>query len=308
MYLTRIVATGLRNTPHQADLGRTSPLPPLPGAAGLGDALRLFAVALAPARWPELGTLGWVGPHTEPLTDDDTQQIDMLLGLVPDAVDRTVDGPDRTVSVDVSISPDPPLYGRLREHAVRDPRMVTALGQQAELRVKAGFLLTADRSGATPDLLGVRIGDVSFPLSGKDRPAWLMPLLADLAGRIWVLDLAEPIGDVLERMYTHAASHRAEERARWAAAAAALQRAPFGLPAPAWMRTRAGMRLAFGDDLVPLRHLGRAAVDAVRLVEAALVRAPDLLVVPEPLPEEVTTWLHGCTEGDDASLEQVLAP
>jgi len=308
MYITRIEASGVRHAPPLASLGRTDRLPALPAAAGIADAVRLATVALAPGRWEELDVLGWLGDDAEALTDDDSDAVDMLVGLEAAAVERTAIDAGRTLAVDLSLAPDPPLYGRLREHAIRDPRLVTALGQEAELHVKGGFLLTSDHTGASPDLLGARIGDVSFPIAGKDRPAWLAPLLGELSRRIWVLDPDEPLAAVVARLFEAATSHRPDARRGWALAKTALQAEPFGLPEPQWVHTGDMLELGFGDDLLAPRQLGRAAADALRLVEAALVRTPDVLVVPETLPAAKTAWLHGCTDGDEATLEQVLVP
>ena len=307
MFVTRIEADGLRHAPRLSGLDRTPSLPAPPAAVAVADALRLFTVAVDPSRATSLRPLGWVGASTEPLHDDDTQRVDMLLGLLPGAVRRSLEPDVRSVAVDVSMAPDPPLYGRLREHAVRDPRLVTALGQEAELHVKAGWLLTSDRASASPDLLGARMGDVSFPLAGKERPAWLLPLLVDLVARIAVVDPDEPLGAVTDRLFAAAISHRSEPRRAWARAAAALSAPPFDLPTPEWVTVDDGLTLAFGEHLLAPRQLGRRAAEAVRLVEATIVRAPDVLVVPMELPDDVVAWLHAHTDGDEATLEQVFA-
>jgi hypothetical protein len=307
MYLTRLSASDLLHAPDLSGLDRVVDLAPAPAPTAAADALRIFRAALRPSELLPLRPLGWVGRATEAL--DDEGVVVALAGLLSPFVDGLVDGDGRSLAVEVSVAPDPPLYGRLREHAVRDPRLVTALGQQAELHIKAGFLFTADRTGASPDLLGARIGDVAFPVAGKERPAWLGPLLAEIASRVSVLTLTEDIDDVQSRLAECAVSHRAAERERWRRAAEALVAPPFALPEPVWVREPGGgLRLRFGEALLEVRQLGRHAADALRLVEAALVVAPDVLVVTEPLDEAVDAWLVGLTEGDDATLEQVMRP
>lgn len=309
MYLTHLAAPGLRHHPSLEPLDRRTPLPAGPAAVAVADAARLLRVALRPHEAAALAPMGWA-PSGEPLLDDDTHDVLQLRGFAPTAIESLLDDPDaRSIEVEVAIAPDPPLYGRLREHALRDPRLVAALGEEASLHIKAGLLFDRAHRDASPDLLGARMGDVAFPIAGKERPSWLPKLLADLAGRIVVVDLDEPIAAVVARLEAAATSHRADVRAQWARAEATLQAVPFALPAPRWLRDAQGTpTLAFGDDLVSLRHLGRPAAEALRLVEAALLRTPDVLVLGSPVAPEVRAWLEGCTEGDDATLEQVLAP
>ena len=308
MYLTRLTANDLRHAPELRDLTRLVALPAAPQAVGAADAMRLMRAALRPHELGPLRPLGWVGRVTEPVLGDNGE-VDVITGLLAPFVDELVDGPGRSLSVEISVAPDPPLYGRLREHAVRDPRLVTALGQQAELHLKAGFLFATDRTSATPDLLGARIGDVAFPIAGKERPAWLPALLADIVARLHVLTLDDDIHEVQQRLADAAGSHRCEARQAWARAVEVLQAPPFSLPAPGWVREPGGaLTLRFGAELLEVRQLGRRAADALRLVEAAVVVAPDVLMVTEALDEPVRAWLVGLTEGDDATLEQVMVP
>jgi hypothetical protein len=208
--------------------------------------------------------------------------------------------------IDVSVAPDPPLYGRLREHAVRDARLVTALGQEAQLHVKVGLRRLRGAGAVTLDLLGARIGDVAFPIAGKERPAWLPTFLAEVGRRVHRVDLTQP--PPMRRLHGAALARDPERHRAWLRAAEALGAAPFELPTPRLVSDHGAPSMAFGDEAWPARLLDRAGQDALHLVSACFLDAPDVLIVPTEVPEPVRAWLDARTEGDDAVLEQVLTP
>jgi hypothetical protein len=298
MLFTRIHSAGLAVDCRADDLDARPAL----GDASLpaADALSLWCAGLAApdaqTGASALDALAWRLPgslHAEECWSE----------LDPDVVRATLAADTLDATVEVSIAPDPPLYGRLREHALRDARLVSALGQEAELHVKVGWRVTRDRATATYDLLGARIGDVAFPIAGADVPPWLRPLLADVARRVHRVDLEEPWARVVSRLSHAALAPTAPPRAAWrrlVAAATAL-----GLAEPQLVL---GPRLAFGDALLDARGVSRDQRDIIRSLEATLVRAPDVLVLPERLPDAALAWVRARTEGDDATLEQVLTP
>jgi hypothetical protein len=308
MLLTRLHATGLAVPVALEDLDRTTPLPRAPSARAAADALSLWKAALVgPDASLALTELGWTVVVADIDLEDEPQPPTWDVWEVDDAdVDSVLAIGADEVHVDVSIAPDPPLYGRLREQAVRDPRLVTALGQQAELHVKVGVRRLRATGAISLDLLGARVGDVAFPIAGKERPAWLAPFLAEVARRIHRVHLQRPAP--VETLHRAGLARDPTRRAAYQRALAALGEAPFGLPAPHLVRDHARSTLAFGPEAWPDRLLDRDGSDALHLVAACFLDAPDVLVVPTTLSVPVRAWLDARTEGDDAVLEQVLAP
>lgn len=309
MYITRLKAEGLATAVDHDALSRTTRVPKGSAAMAAADALTLWVAGMGGTNAGlRLAELGWVPRLPDPDPDGEPVARYDLWHVDPDGIAQALSHEVDTVTIDVSLAPDPPLYGRLREHAVRDPRLVTALGQQAELHVKIGWRLTAGRSFATSDLLGARIGDVSFPVVGKERPAWLLPLLSDVASRVHRVDLETPWSTIVETLHGAALSRDPVVRACWARVQSALTAQPFQLPMLHVVRTGARQDLGVGNEVLPSRSLDRSARDAIRLAAATLLRAPDVLIVPTALSEEVRGWLDSCTEGDEATLEQVITP
>lgn len=306
MYLTRLEVEGLRGSDHRAveGLDRLVPLPSGADGGALADAIDLLAAGLDPERLlPTAGRLGWATAATERVGDGPEPE---LLGLHPPAVDAVVAAENRALTVEAELALDPPLYGRLREHAARDPRMVTALGQRPSVVVKIGWLFTRDRTGVAPSLLMVRVGDVGFETSGKERPVWLPELMVDLGRRFARTDPFEAAAPVAERLLAASLSPVPAVRAGYARMVEALAHPPFDLPPPGLVRSEDRLELGFGPGLARVRQLGRPALDAVRLAEALFVRRPDVLVVDEPVSAEVRAWLGTVTDGVDAPVEQVL--
>ncbi len=306
MYVTALRTEGLRGGPGAlAELTRSVSLPAPPGACAAGDALVLLSAALSPARVSMVGGLGWAPDGLKVVGEGGDLE---LQGLESAAVAASVEAGAHAVTIEAELLLDPPLYGQLRDQAVRDPRVVTALGQRPSLSVKVGWLLNRDRSVAAPSVLGVRVGDVAFETVGKDRPAWLPNLLEDLGGRFARPQPLEPVDAVALRLLEASLSADPERRAGWRRVVAALQLPPFSLPEPGLVRVADHVQAVFGPDLLRVRQLGRAAWDALRLAEAALLVRPDVLIVDEPVTAPVREWLEALPEADDAPVEQVWAP
>ncbi|MEQ1566268.1 MAG: hypothetical protein ABMA64_11570 [Myxococcota bacterium] len=303
MYLSRLELEGFRGTEHRViDAERVTVLPS--GAAGcaVADAVDLFAAALDPARLlATADRLGWRRPGTEATEGPEPELQELGSAGVAATLARGV----RALTVDAGLRLDPPLFGRLREHAVRDPRVVTALGQDPVVRIKVGWLFTRDHHMAHPSVLHVRIGDVGFDTSGKDRPVWLPELLGEVGRRFWRTSPLEPVDGIAERLLAASLSPDPAVRAGFERLQSSLALAPFSLPRLGLTRGDDQLSIVFGPDLVPLRQLGRAAYDAVRWAEAAFVVRPDVLVVDEPTSPELRAWWSGLTEMDDAPVEQV---
>lgn len=304
MYVTRLATEGLRHAPPElVELDRVVQLPDPPGRRAVADALVLFAAGLRPGPClPLLRGLGWGGTvHPGTDDDDDTQFRDLDAA----AVRSMVEDDTRAVTVDARLSLDPPLYGRLRSQAMRDPRVVTALGQEATLSLKVGWLFNGDRSAVVPSLLGVRIGDVPFEASGPDRPTWLPGLVRDLAGRFRLTDPYEPLAELQHALRTALLSPEPTIRTGFEAWGDTLEAAPFSLPRPTVVEVGGRAQLVFGPHLLRARQLGRDAIDISRVVYAAMVERPDVLVVAETTPPSLAEWLRALPEAEDAPIEQI---
>ncbi len=317
MFVTHLRVDGVRHADGLVldQLGSVVRVAASPVSTAIGDALMMAAGALDPSRRFAVALgLGFdPDPIVEPQQDDRAQPDDdgdvQLAGLDPDAV-RAVVGDARSPKIEITVRLDPILYGRLREQSARDPRVVTALSQKAELTVSTGWLFSHDRRFVAPSALSLRVGEVSFPIAGKDRPAWVLPLLADLGARFARLEGPGTEAALAKALVSASLSPKTRDRSGYRRMITALQQPPHSLPRLELLRSGGdgAACLAFGDDLVRARQLGWRALHAVTLCQAALLWAPDVLVVDGPLSEEHVSWLAGCTDGDDATLEQVFAP
>ncbi|MCB9685386.1 MAG: hypothetical protein H6735_10130 [Alphaproteobacteria bacterium] len=302
MYLRGVVSEGLDPSGPVVvrGAGRAQPLPDGATAGRIADAIELWAAALDPVRLRAVARslLGsevtLVGEGEEPAVD----------GLDPAEV-RALVPVGTTVTVEAEVSLDPALYGRLREHAHRDPRVVAALAGDGTLTVKAGWLFSRDLTHAAPSVLGVRAGDVVFETAGKERPVWLPGLVAELGRRVWRTDPLEPVDRLAPRLHEASLSSDPHRRAGLARAFRQAASPPFSLPEPGLVRSGAGVALCFGPELRRLRSVGRSAWDVLRWLEGAWVERPDVLVIAEPLPQEVRESFEALVDADDAPVEQV---
>lgn len=296
MYVTELHIEGLRHAPSTFDgLERVVKLPEGPTGTAIADALTLFAVGLAPGPRRGVDQLGW-GHPLQWLGDGP----DELHGLASTAVDAAVDPDSSAVKIEAVLALDPPLYGRLRAEAVRDPRVAEGLGQDAELSLKVGWLFNGDRSVATPSLLGVRLGNRPFDVAGADRPQWLPRLVVDLAARFARTSPFDPATAV--RQLFDASLHPTDDGAD--RAFSALQ-SSYQLPSPRFARLTDELEVVFGPAPLRLHHLGRRGADALRLVTAAYVARPDVLVALDTTAAD-GSFLDGLPDADDAPVEQVF--
>ncbi|MFN7147741.1 MAG: hypothetical protein ACK4YP_28485, partial [Myxococcota bacterium] len=100
-----------------------------------------------------------------------------------------------------------------------------------------------------------------------------------------------------------ARSYKAEDHRSLARALAALSGPPASLGEAVALPDGPGVFQ--DDDLVPVRHLGPAALDAAGLVGAVLLSGAEILVVDRP-PPGWERWLADQAEADGSPLEQVL--
>lgn len=214
----------------------------------------------------------------------------------------------RRVTVEAEMVPDPVLYRLLREHATAEPRLLSALAEDPEVVVKVGWLWTPDLAAASVAVLGLRVGDVAFSTVGADRPSWLPRLLRELRAKVVRVDPARTAGQVAARLAHDAWSADPETRGRVKQARAACDHEGFELGALEPVREEAGFEAAFGDGLVRARRFGPFADEVARIVEAAWLDQPDVLVADVregPRGDALVAWLTARIEGPTATLEQV---
>jgi hypothetical protein len=318
MYLTSIRVTGLRGAEefHATELDRVVELPTGPAGIAVADGLSLFAAALDGKRTAAIAVrLGLARrPEDVAVLEDDGFPTQLTVpdrfGVVP------LLPPDgsRNVTITLDIELDPPLFGRLRALAVRDPRLVTALGAGARVMIKVGWLFTNDLVTASIAVLSVGVGETTFPITGSDRPSWLSGLLRDVGARFGRVGWDEPSEAVAQRLLTAALADDPERRSRYNTAAEQCGSQPFALGRLELVRSGDRVEATFGPKLLRARQFGPAAAEALRLIEAVVLDAPDVLVVEaagiaQRTPELVRGWLSEHASGSAATLEQViLAP
>jgi len=294
MYVTELRVEGLRHADRAwEELSRVVRLPAGPPGVAVADALTLFAAGLAPPR-ASLAALSW-GRDLEWIGDESVE----VHGLGPGAVAAAMSPDASAVKIEALLELDPPLYGRLRQAAVRDPRVAAGLGEDAVVAIKVGWLLNADRTVMTPSLLGLRLGGLPFETGGAERPAWLPGLVVDIASRF----ARSGPGDAWAGALHGASLHPTDPGAR--RALAALSAPPYELPGARFARFVSGLEVVFGDAPLRLHQLGRFAEDALRLVTATHVQRPDVLVAVDASEVDVD-WLGTLPDADDAPVEQVF--
>jgi hypothetical protein len=315
MYVTAIHVHGLRNAEQfeATDLERVVELPGGPGGVAVADALSMLSASLDAKRLPAaLISLGLArDPSEVQVLEEDGFPVQVTLSdpfgvpaLLPTDGSRQI-----TVSVDVEL--DPPLFGRLRGLAVRDPRLVTALGAGARVTIKVGWLFTTDLTVASVTVLNVAVGETTFSTSGSEKPSWLGNLLHDVGGRFRRVAQTDSPETVARRLLDAGLSHDPEKRSRYRRATEATGGAPFFLGKLEIVRVGERVEACFGPGLLRARQFGPSAADGLRLVEAVVLDAPDVLVVEAPGSAwrdapAIRGWLEQHASGDKATLEQVI--
>ncbi|MCO4744274.1 MAG: hypothetical protein KC912_05760 [Proteobacteria bacterium] len=312
MLVTGIRVAGLRDADGfvKTELESRVELDSGPSGVAVADALDLFSAGLNATRVEGvLNTLGIaVGPVELVLEDGLPVQASWEGGegaralLAGDAA--------RRITVWVEVAPDPPLFGQLRELAVREPRLVAALGNNPRIAIKVGWLFTKDLTTASIAVLEIKVGDLGFPSAGPERAKWAPRLLRQLGQRFSRVQQRDGRA-IAERMLEASLSADSDVRDAYQRAAEALGDKPFSLGQLHLVRVGDTLLPCFGHELRRARQFGPAADEALRLVEAVFLDAPDVLIVEAPGAlqgdaGEVVEWLHGRTEGNDATLEQVV--
>jgi hypothetical protein len=312
MFIERIACTGFAGLPDVAEggvgpLGRFARQALRPRQArALGDAVQLcFAACDAAvfqdllARWGCRGvTVRGDGP---PEGAEWTHAPGSLAGGATGAaaglggvVDPAADG---RLQVSVTLSLDPPQFRMLRANAARDPRLVDALADGANLTLRVGARFSTGWDAVDLDLLGLVVGGVPFPVAGAERPSWVGPLLRGLHGRVF-RGHARP-----ERWAQRAASWSAHDQRTLRRAARALGEAPFSLGDVVVLTD--GPALLEASSVVALSNVGDVAVASAGLVGAVFLEGADVLLL-ESVPDDRIDWLAEQAEAEGSPLEQVI--
>ncbi len=226
------------------------------------------------------------------------------------------------LTVSLTLALDPPQFGRLRKEAVRDPRLVEALGEGAHLVVRIGARFSPGFDALALDPLAFIVGDAAFPIAGTERPTWMTPFLRGLGARC-------ARGPAPASMWAErAASWRASDLVSLRRGLAALHGPPFDLgevvalpdglavfvekspdtPTTPIDRTLVPLALQgqmTGAALVPLALYGDTIRAAVGLAAAVHLSGADVLIVDDP-PPGWEAWFAEQAEAEASPVEQVL--
>ena len=319
MLLHSLTAQGLRDA-NELEMTALGPVVELPaGASGIAvlDALTFWAAALDPDACRELlPTLGltMVPPgsapdEVPPLLVENGLPVQVALadgkaaGLLLTAAE-----PCR-VTVEVDLVLDPPMFGRLREHAVRSPMLVAALGQHPSVTVKVGWLFSRDRTLASITVHAVQIGETSFPMHEAER--WLIELLGTIGRRVARLGVARSEADMGAWLAAYQLSASRELRDRFAACAQTLSGAPFHLDELSLIADKGCFYPSFTPSIYRARQLGLGAMDALELVALLMLERPDIVLadgssVGFPGQAQLRAWLTELLAEDGAPIEQIF--
>ena len=309
MRIQRLQLSGLKDA-HELnlpDLGSLVQLPPAPQGMAVADGLMLWGMALDATRVKAaLTRAGMAGPELK-IHLDSRGFPEQLTGLDPVSIEGLLH-PDasRKMLFTARLALDPPLFGRLRDESLRDPRMLGALAEDPTVSVKVGWLFTKDLTAASVGVLDVRVAKTAFPTGRSERHKWMDGLLTAIGERVGGVGAVDDAASVCARVLEATLSSDLDLRNRAARMQSAFAEGPFNLGALQLVRAGEGVVAGFGPELRRVRQLGPRATRALRIVEAALVQAPDVLVVEDDAAWTWRHWLEALTEGDDATLEQVF--
>jgi len=314
MWIESVRTTGLRSAPEDGLTGLARRVEVSGGAPGVAvaDALSMLAGTLDNGAFEEaLRVLELTTEDTDLVVDglpDEASGLDAS-GVRPLLRDRPGDAQSadgRRITIDVTISLDPGLYGMLREAALRDPRVATGLMDAATIALRVGWLFNPELEAVTVAPIAMAVADQAFPVVGGEKPAWMDPVLGAVGRRLGRMDPRRPVSLVAERLLDASLSAEPESRVAFGRASASLAAAPWSLGPVELTLARGSAKACFGAALLRARQLGPRADLALRLVEAVYLDAPDVLVVSGITDPEVVAWLVAHTQGDDATLEQVI--
>ena len=296
MFIRAIEVTGFRDLPDFSarDLDRVVTVQgPSPAATALGDALDLFFSSLSVP-----GLLAWMrrmellGPDEAPAIVGDPHPEQVSWEDRQAARSQVREGErDRRVTLELAL--DPVLFRMISDHAGRDPRLLTALGAGASLRISMGFLLANSMDAMAINLASFEVGGERFPSVEGDRPPWMRQGPRALADRFH--RSTAPSAELARRALERSLSRDAH------GSFLAWQQ----VLSPRVGRVRpalgpGGQAVLLSDDL-PLRRLGPAALAEVALAADAWLHDCDVLWV-----DRGEAWIESAVEGEHSPVEQVF--
>jgi hypothetical protein len=301
MYVTALTVRGMRDLPHfqASGLGRVVTVRgPSPQSTALGDALA-FAMAAFDAEALAALLTRWGLKGEEGTPDVDGEIFPSHAGWVDaESAELVVDPrPHASIRVDLRLSLDPPLFGRLRAEAAREPKLVTALSQGAEVELTITGLFNKSRTALAINLDRFQVGDQRFPTTEKERPLWMTQVLQELPGRLAVHDPAQNAAEMALFAMTSRAKH-----GQFTAWQDSLMAKTARATTPGRIRpvlTTDGQVGLMADDRA-LRSWGQAAQDRASLSATVHLSGADIVWA-----ESADKWLDRWVEGDGSPLEQV---
>ncbi len=299
MYIETLAATGLRHV--STDVRSFSRFELVSAAPEVNAAMRnalLLPMAIFDAAALDAVLVDWGCSDVEVLVAEGLVEGARWRGA-PGLAAVLAPGGGGQAKVRASFRLDPVQFGYLRAAALRDPRLVDALAGGSTLQLHVGLRFSPGFDTLGVDALGIAIGEVGFPASGPDRPAWLAAFLGRLCGRV----LGRPLPPAA--WHDAASSWSAQRQEHLAQALNALRGPPAAVGRVLPLADEPGVLEA--GSIVPVRMLRPSSRAAVGWVGAALVARPDVLVghgAPSTPPWR--RWWATQTEGDDSPLEQVI--
>lgn len=310
MLLAGIEIDGLRygEAVRLEELGSLVDLPA--GAAGIAilDGLGFWAAGLSRTSLNNfLPTLGLCLAEDEQAVIEEKGLPTQVLIGDPEAVRPLLsEGDTHKVVVSADVDLDPPLFGKLRAHAARYPRLVAALGQHPSVRVKVGWLFNRDFSAASITVHSVHIGETDFAV--HDGELWLLELLRELGLRFARIQRPREEAAAGAWLASYGLSAQWKRRARYAACVAQLEGPPFSIERLGIIADRGSFFPGFTDEISRARQVGSQALAALSLVGELFLTCPDVLLVDcaAGAGTGLRPWLEGVLASDGAPVEQVF--
>lgn len=295
MYIRSITIDGFRDLHHFETEGLERVVRvkgPTPETTALADAFDLFFSSFyTPAIDGLLRRWQLLGPDEEPdivgdlipeqVTWSDTR---MARALVASEVNRDL-------RVTLCLALDPPQFGALRDLAIKEPRLATALADGDDITVSVGALFTNTFDGLSLSVNRFLVGNETFSITAG-RPDWMSTFLHGL-GRRWhrhrrIPHLAQALLDAA------LSADRYEGYRAWQEQLAKT----YGLVRVA--RGAGGEPTVLAEDL-PLRRFGDDALRTAELAASIHLSGAEIIWF-----EGEDSWAESTVEGDASALEQVF--
>lgn len=245
-----------------------------PAVTALADAIELAFGALDPACLERLLSRWHLDDDLEIL--DEAGMVEQASWAEGEHLRALIDD-GRTIRVDLTVAPDPPLFRELREQAAREPRLAPALAEGASLHLSVGALFTRSLDAVALSVDRIAVGSVGLTLSDGNR--WVRRLLRGLGPRFHRHDPQDPVGELALSALTSFDQH--DRYGRWASALAPggpslrVVQGPRSSPmvlADGRLLDRWGARIQHAAGLAASVHLSGAEIVWAESTEPLLAR------------------------------------